>query len=344
MADASRTVFGVMPDGGAAEQYTLRAGALSCDILTYGGILRSLRVPDRAGNPVDVVLGFDTLEDYRRQDKYIGALVGRCANRIAGGRFSLDGAAYALAVNNGPNHLHGGLAGFDRQLWTAEDAGERFLTLSLHSPDGQEGYPGNLDVRVTYTLSETGLTLDYFAQCDRATPCSLTSHTYFNLAGGGPVPDQTIQLFADRYTPTDETSIPTGTLEKVAGTPMDLRCPTVIGSRVDGDFPQLRMAGGYDHNWVINGDWGVLRPAARVFCAATGISMEMDTTLPGVQFYTGNYLEGCPPGKGGAAYGRRWGFCLETQFFPDALNHPAFPSCVLRPGEAWRHATAFRFI
>lgn len=345
MEEMVKAPFGAVPGEGAAERITLEAGPLSCDILTYGGILQALRVPDRRGEPVDIVLGFDTLEAYRQQDKYIGALVGRCANRIAGGRFSLDGAAYALAINNGPNHLHGGLRGFDRQIWTVEDAGRRYVTLSLRSPDGQEGYPGNLDVRVTYTLSEEGLTLDYLAQCDQATPCNLTNHTYFNLAGhnSGPVLDQTIQLLADRYTPADEVSIPTGAVEDVAGTPMDLRQPVIIGLHMQENFPQLRMAGGCDHNWVINGEAGTLRPAARAFCEATGISLELLTTLPGVQFYTGNYLDGCPAGKGGAAYDRHGGFCLETQFYPDTPNHPSFPSCILRPGETWHHTTAFRF-
>lgn len=225
--------FGVLPDGTAVEQYTLRAGALSCDIITYGGALRALRVPGRDGRSVDVLLGFDTLEDYRRQDKYIGALIGRFANRIGGSRFTLDGTDYALTANDGPkNHLHGGPVGFDKQVWAVESAAENALTLALFSPDGQEHYPGNLSVRVTYTLKEDGLTIDYRAESDRDTVCSLTNHAYFNLAGhgSGPVLDQMIRIFADRYTPTDSASIPTGVIAPVDGTPMDLRRLTAIGA------------------------------------------------------------------------------------------------------------------
>ncbi len=337
--------FGRLEDGRPVEQYTLRAGGLSCGILTYGGALRALRVPDRTGRPVDVVLGFDSLEDYRRQDKYMGALVGRFANRIGGARFTLEGRDYPLAANDGPNHLHGGLTGFDKQIWTVEDADERSLHLSLVSPDGQEGYPGTLSVHASYTLTAEGLTIAYHAETDAPTICALTSHGYFNLGGhgSGPVLDQTIEILADRYTPTGPGSIPTGAVEAVEGTPMDLRRPTTIGARIDEDFPQLRLAGGYDHNWAINGDAGTLRPAARAACGDTGISMEVWTTLPGIQFYSGNYLAGCPAGKGGARYDRRWGFCLEAQMFPDAPNHPEFPSCVLRPGEEWVHAVQYRF-
>ncbi|MCI9120300.1 MAG: galactose mutarotase [Oscillibacter sp.] len=336
--------FGVMPDGTAVEQYTLEAGALSCDILTYGGALRALRAPGRA-RTVDVLLGFDTLEDYRRQDKYLGALIGRYANRIGGSAFSLENQTYPLAANDGPNHLHGGRLGFDKQVWTAEEATDHSLTLSLTSPDGQEGYPGTLTVRVTYTLTPEGLRIRYQAESSRATPCNLTNHAYFNLSGhaSGPVLDQTIQILADFYTPSDAASIPTGQLAPVEGTPMDLRQPTVIGAGIDGDFQQLRNAGGYDHNWAVNGPAGTLRPAARAFSPATGISLEVWTTLPGVQFYSGNYLDGCPAGKDGARYGKRWAFCLETQLFPDTPHHANFPACILRPGEVWDHTTELRF-
>lgn len=342
----SPTPFGRMPDGTAVERYTLRAGALSCGVITFGGSLQSLRVPDRTGKPVDVLLGFDTLEPYLRHGKSMGALVGRYANRIGGAKFTLNGETFRLAANdNGVNHLHGGLAGFNKRVWTVEDAGEDRLTLSLFSPDGEEGYPGNLTVRVTYTLTEEGLTIGYRAECDRDTVCNLTNHAYFNLSGhgSGPVTDQTIQLLADRYTPTDPLSIPTGEIAPVEGTPMDLRKPVPIGARIGEDFPQLLQAGGYDHNWIPNGEPGRLRPIARAASAATGISMEVLSTLPGVQFYTGNYLDGCPAGKDGAPYGSRWGFCLETQFYPDSPNHENFPSCVLRPGEVFDHTAVFRF-
>lgn len=352
---ANRIPFGTMPDGQAVEQYTLRSGALSCDIITYGGTLRSLRLPDRDGRVTDVLLGFDTLEDYREQSKYLGALIGRVANRIGahvpegGGParpcFSLGGHTYTLAANNGPNHLHGGLQGFDKQVWTVEDTSENTLTLSLLSPHQQENYPGNLEVQVTYTLTETGLALHYQAKSDRDTLCSLTSHAYFNLSGhaSGPVSQQTIQIFSDAYTPTDAGSIPTGELALVEGTPLDLREPLPIGRFADDGFPQLAYAGGYDHNWVLRGKTGALKTAAQAVSPSSGIALEVLTTLPGIQFYSGNYLDGCPAGKDGAPYGRRWGFCLETQFFPDAPNHPNFQSCVLPAGELWDHRTVFRF-
>ena len=338
--------FGVTPDGAAVELHTLRAGALSCNVLTYGGTLQSLRVPDRDGKPVDVLLGFDSLEPYLTHDKFLGALVGRYANRIGAARFTLNGKAYPLAANdNGVNHLHGGLDGFNRRVWTVESASENRLLLSLFSPDGDQGYPGNLTVQVTYTLTAEGLTIDYRAESGRDTVCNLTNHAYFNLSGhdSGPVLDQTIQIPADRYTPTDPLSIPTGEIAPVEGTPMDLRTPAPIGARIGEDFPQLLQAGGYDHNWIPNGQPGALRTAARAASAVTGVSMEVLSTLPGIQFYTGNYLDGCPAGKGGAPYAKRWGFCLETQFYPDSPNQPGFPSCVLRPGETYAHTTVFRF-
>ena len=338
--------FGVMPDGTPVERYTLTAGDLRCGVITFGGSLQSLQVPDRTGKPVDVLLGFDTLEPYRTHGKSMGALVGRFANRIGGAKFTLNGKTYHLAANNnGVNHLHGGLVGFNKRVWTAEAAGDHSLTLSLSSPDGEEGYPGNLTVRVTYTLTEEGLTIAYQAQSDQDTHCNLTNHAYFNLSGhdSGPVLDQTIQLLADHYTPSDPLSIPTGEIAPVAGTPMDLRVPTTIGAHIGEDFSQLRQAGGYDHNWIPNGQAGTLRPIARAASAVTGISMEVLSTLPGVQFYTGNYLQGSPAGKGGAPYANRWGFCLETQFFPDSPNREAFPSCVLRAGEVFSHKAVFRF-
>ena len=346
MTAPEKCSFGVTRGGVPVEQYTLRAGDLSCGILTYGGALRSLRVPDRARNSVDVLLGFDSIEDYQTQDKFMGALVGRFANRIGGASFVLNGKTYPLAANNNVvNHLHGGIAGFDKQVWTAEAAGPDSLTLSLVSPDGQEGYPGTLEVRVTYTLTAEGLTIDYRARSDRDTLCNLTNHAYFNLAGqdSGPVGDQQVRLFASHYTPTDARSIPTGEIAPVEGTPMDLRALTPIGAHIDEDFPQLAMAGGYDHNWALDGQAGTLRPGAEAFCPATGIRLEMLTTQPGVQFYTGNHLEGCIPGKGGAPYGPRWGFCLETQRFPDGPHHENFPSCVLRAGEEYHETTVFRF-
>lgn len=345
MENIDRKLFGHMPDGTAVEELTLRDGALSCSIITYGGAVRALTVPDRDGKPVDVALGFDTLEGYLEHDKYFGALVGRCANRIGGASFPLNGKNYPVAANNGSNHLHGGVTGFDKQVWTVEDLRPNTAALYLFSPDGQEGYPGDLGVRVVYTLQEGGLEIEYFAQSNEDTVCNLTNHTYFNLSGhaSGPVLGQYIQLMAGKYTPTDADSIPTGEIAPVEGTPMDLRGPTLIGAHIDDPFEQLAMAGGYDHNWVID-DWDwPLRPAARAWSPDTGILLETWTTQPGIQFYSGNYLDGTPAGKGGAPYAKRWGFCLETQVFPDAPHHPNFPSATLAAGEVYHSKTIYRF-
>jgi len=338
--------FGVMPDGTPVLQYTLTCDLLSCDIITYGGALRALRVPDRAGRTVDVALGFDTLEDYRNQPgQYIGALVGRYANRIGGAAFSLDGVRYTLAANDGQNHLHGGVMGFDRQVWTVEAAGEDFLTLSLLSPDGQEGYPGCLRVEVTYRLDGEGLTIAYRAVCDRDTVCNLTNHAYFNLSGhdSGPVTDQLIQIRAEHYTPTDAHSIPTGEVALVEGTPMDLRQPVRIGEGIGAAFDQLHWAGGYDHNWIPDSPAGQVRCCAAVQSPVSGITMEVWTDQPGIQFYSGNYLGDGPRGKDGTIYGRRCGLCLEAQCWPDSPNRESFPSPILRAGETYRQTTRYRF-
>lgn len=340
-----KTIFGVMPDGTTVHQYTLADHGMECDIITYGGALRSLRIPGGSGRPVDVLLGFDTLEDYRAQDKYMGALVGRYANRIGGASFDLGGVHYPLAANDGENHLHGGAVGFDKQVWKTEEAAENRLTLSLASPDGQEGYPGALTVRVTYRLEEDSLSIDYRAVSDRDTLCNLTSHGYFNLSGhdSGDILGHEMQLFADHYTPVDPHSIPTGELAPVDGTPMDFRRPVLIGARIDDGNPQLKYAGGYDHNWAIRGEPGTLRAAAGAASPATGIAMEVFTTQPGLQLYTGNFLDGCPTGKGGAVYGRRQGFCLEAQAYPDSPHQPGFPPAVLKAGEEYRQRTVYRF-
>lgn len=342
---SNRRPFGTMPDGTPVEELTLREGGCTCGVLTYGGAVRSLTVPGRNG-PVDVALGFDSLEDYRKQDKFLGALVGRYANRIGGARFTLEGVEYPLAANdNGVNHLHGGVVGFDKKVWAVESLSENAVILSLTSPDGEEGYPGTLRVKVTYTLKDGGLEIAYQAVTDRTTVCSLTNHTYFNLSGhdSGPVTGQLIQIHAGHYTPGGAGLIPTGEVAPVDGTPMDLRVPTPIGAHIDEPFEQLKLGGGYDHNWVIDGWDGTLRPAARAVSPKTGVTMAVETTLPGVQFYAGNFLGGCPAGKGGAAYADRWGFCLETQSFPDTPNHENFPSCVLHPGETYRAVTVYRF-
>ena len=345
MNQSPSTPFGVMPDGTPVDLITLTQGNLSCELITYGGAVRSLIVPDCDGHPTDVVLGLDTLEDYRSQDKYLGAIVGRYANRIADASFCLNGKEYPLAANNGPNHLHGGLEGFNSQVWTAESKEANRVVLSRISPDGEEGYPGTLSVQVTYTLTDDSLEIDYQARCDQDTICNLTNHSYFNLAGhnSGLINEQYVQINAASYTPTFPGSIPTGQIMPVDGTPMDLRQACRIGDHVDDDFPQLIMAGGYDHNWVIDGPFGTLRPAAAAWCEETGITMEVLTTMPGVQFYTANFLEGCPDGKDGALYGNRSAFCLETQYYPDTPHHENFPSPILRAGEIYRHKTIYRF-
>ena len=343
--EGGRRIFGHMPDGTGVEEVTLSNGHLKCSIITYGGAVRSLMVPDRNGSLVDVVLGFDTLEDYRKQDKYMGALVGRYANRIGGARFALNGVEYPLAANDGPNSLHGGMVGFDKQVWTVEELSENAVTLSLVSPDMQEGYPGTLKVWVTYALKDGELLIWYRAKCDKDTPCNLTNHSYFNLSGhdSGSVEGQYIRVMASRYTPAAGL-IPTGEIAPVNRTPMDLRRAQRIGEHIRDKFPQLTMAGGYDHNWVIDGyDDEASVPAARAWSPETGICMEVTTTQPGVQFYAGNFISGCPAGKGGAAYKDRHGFCLETQGFPDSPNKPNFPPCVLWAGSEYRNGTAYRF-
>ena len=345
MNQPSRRIFGTTRHGDPVELLTLDNGAIACQILTFGAALRTLTVPDRSGQPVDVVLGYDCLSDYETRDGYLGATVGRYANRIAKGRFSLNGTVYSLAVNNGPNHLHGGVVGYSYRIWTVEELSGCKAVLTLDSPDGEEGYPGRLSLRVTYQLDGSTLSLHYEALAHGDTVCNLTNHSYFNLAGqdSGPVLDQLLSLNASRYTPADDTSIPYGTIDSVEGTPMDLRTPTPLGAHIADDFEQLKLGHGYDHNYVIDGTMGTLRPAARAFSDKTGIEMQVETTLPGVQLYTANFLpEGCP-GKNGASYGPRHAFCLETQFFPDSPNQPAFPSTVLRAGERYDHTTRFTF-
>ena len=335
------------PDGTAA-LFTLRnAHGCRATISPYGGTLTSLLVPDRNGRLGDVVLGFEDLSGYRspafrQANPYFGALIGRYGNRIAQGRFTLDGHPYSLATNNGPNSLHGGTVGFDQKTWAAEPGtgpeGE-FLKLSYRSPAGEEGYPGTLDVTVVYTLTDdNALRLDYTATTDQPTPLNLTNHSYFNLSlGASPdILSHEVTLAADRYTVVDATLIPTGELRPVAGTPFDFRTPHAIGARI-GQVP-----GGYDHNWVLSPD-AARQPAATVYDPASGRTLEVITDQPGIQFYTGNFLDGTLTGKGGTAYGQHAGFCLETQHFPDSPNQPAFPNTILRPGETFRSVTSYRF-
>ncbi len=337
--------FGRTAAGQAVELYTLtNAAGIEARVCTYGGTLVALLLPDRAGARADVLHGFDTLDGYLGPHPYFGALIGRYGNRIARGRFTLDGVNYQLATNNGPNHLHGGPGGFHTALWRAEPADDS-LTLSYVSPDGEEGYPGTLQARVTYRLSEAGeLRIDYEATTDRPTILNLTNHAYFNLAGDGDILDHELRLDAPHYLPVDETQIPTGELAPVAGTPFDFTTPTAIGARINADDEQLRIAsGGYDHCWAFAHGGDLATPVAFVREPRSGRTLELFTTQPGVQFYTANFLDGSIRGKGGRAYQKHSAFCLETQHFPDSPNQPAFPSTVLRPGEVYRHTTIFRF-
>jgi aldose 1-epimerase len=347
--------FGTTDRGEAVSLYTLKnAHGMEATVLDYGGVIVSLQVPDRNGRLDDVVLGFDSLPDYQRGSPYFGAIVGRYGNRIARGRFTLDGRTYTLATNNGPNHLHGGVRGFDKVVWAAAPfaRGDSVgLVLNYTSRDGEEGYPGTLLATVTYTLTDKNeLIFDYHATTDRATTVNLTQHSYFNLAGDGKgdILGHVVVLNADRFTPVDSTLVPTGELRSVAGTPFDFRTPTAIGARIDRDDEQLRYGRGYDHNFVLNkagapGAPGAPEPAARVYEPTTGRVMEIATTEPGLQFYSGNFLDGTLRGKRGVVYRHRYGFAMETQHVPDSPNKPAFPSTILRPGEQYRSRTIYRF-
>lgn len=339
-----------MADGTPVDLYTLTNDTgVEARIMTYGGIVVSLKVPDRHGDLGDVVLGYDTLEGYLRDNPYFGALIGRYGNRIAKGRFTLDGKVYRLARNNGKNHLHGGIKGFDKVIWKATEARRENgvgLQLTYLSRDGEEGYPGNLSVTVVYTLTHNNeLRIDYAATTDKKTIVNLTNHSYFNLAGAGKgnILGHEMMLDADRFTPVDKGLIPTGELREVKGTPMDFTEPTPIGARIDRQDEQLIFGLGYDHNWVLNHKNGTLALAARVFEPTTGRSMEVYTTEPGIQFYSGNFLDGAITGKNGKVYHKRYGFCLETQHFPDSPNKPQFPSTVLNPGQEYRQTTIYKF-
>lgn len=345
-----RQTIATTEDGKNIELFTLKnANGMEVGITNYGGILVSILAPDRDGNLEDIVLGFDDVTRYRGEHPYFGSIVGRYANRIKGGKFTLDGKEYTLAQNNGENHLHGGIDGFDSVIWEVEEIQSNDssgLRLTYLSKDGEEGYPGNLSAAATYYLTdENELRIDYEATTDAPTVLNLTNHTYFNLAGAGSgdILGHQMMINADHFTPTDEGLIPTGEIRSVAGTPMDFRTPTPIGERIDQDYEPLVVAGGYDHNYVLNKTGEGLELAARVTEQSSGRVLEVFTTQPGVQFYSGNFLNGSVVGKGGVAYQKRAGFCLETQHFPDSPNQPEFPSVVLRPGETYRETTVFKF-
>ncbi len=342
--------FGETSDGRAVRLYSLRnANGMTADIMTYGAIVVSLRTPDRDGRMDDIVLGYDNLQDYIKNSPYFGAIVGRYGNRIAKGKFTLDGAEYTLATNNNNlNHLHGGVTGFDKVVWDDEPVWKSDavgVKLSYLSQDGEEGYPGNLKATVTYLLTNKNeLRIDYEATTDKATPVNLTHHGYFNLTGGQrDILGHVLFLNAGKFTPVDEGLIPTGELPSVKGTPMDFTKPTEIGARINNGYEQLKFGGGYDHNWVLNKRGSGMTLAARVYEPTTGRTMEVLTLEPGIQFYSGNFLDGTITGKGGKVYKHRWGFCLETQHYPDSPNKPNFPSTILRPGEKYQTTTIYRF-
>jgi aldose 1-epimerase len=343
-----RAPFGTTPAGDSIEVFTLtNAHGMEVRAITYGGIITSLRTPDRTGRLDDIVLGFDSLAGYVRGTPYFGSIIGRYGNRIARGRFTLEGKTYELATNNGQNHLHGGNKGFDKVIWAGEPIESDSavgVVFTYTSPDGEEGYPGRLDVRVTYTLTDQNeLIIDYFAQTDQPTPVNLTQHSYFNLAAGGDILGHELMINAAGYTPVDSTLIPTGEIAPVAGTPFDFRTPVAIGARINQDDAQIRNGLGYDHNFVLDRSGGGLAHAARVSEPTTGRTLDIYTTEPGIQFYSGNFLDGTITGKGGRVYQHRTGFCLETQHYPDSPNQPTFPSTMLRPGEEYRSQTVFRF-
>jgi aldose 1-epimerase len=339
--------FGKTKEGKAVELYTLsNSKGMEVAISTYGGIVVSIKVPDRAGKFADVVLGHDSAEKYvKNNGPFMGATIGRYGNRIGHARFSLDGVEYKLAANDGANSLHGGPTGFNTRLWTAKTL-KSGVALSYLSQDGEEGFPGALSVTVTFTVTENNeLRIHYQATTDKTTVVNLTNHSYFNLAGQGEgdVLGTLLTIHADRFTPVDSGMIPTGELKPVEGTPFDFRQPVAIGARIDDADPQVKLGGGYDHNFVLNRSGAGLVLAARAVDPASGRVLETLTTEPGMQFYAGNFLNGSIKGKGGKAYNKRYGFCLETQHYPDSPNKPSFPTTTLKPGERYDTTTVYRF-
>lgn len=345
-----KAVFGITPDGETVDAYTLtNSEGMEVRAITFGGIITSIRVPDRTGKLDDVALGFSSLEGYLKNPPYLGAIIGRYGNRIGKGQFTLDGKTYSLAINNRPNHLHGGNKGFNKVVWKSEsfkNADNVGIVFTHTSPDGDEGYPGTLSLSVTYTLNNKNeIAFDYQATTDKATPVNLTQHSYFNLAGegSGDILAHVMTIHASKITPVDQTLIPTGELASVEGTPFDFRKPTAIGARIAANDTQMRYGNGYDHNFVLDRSGNGLVLAAHVEDPTTGRVLEISTTEPGMQFYTGNFLDGTLTGKSGRAYKQRMGFALETQHYPDSPNKPDFPSTILKPGETYQSKTVFAF-
>jgi aldose 1-epimerase len=338
--------FGTLPDGSVVTAYTLKSTSVEMQVITYGARVTALHTADRSGVVADVVLGFHELEPYLQpKNAYQGVIAGRFANRIAKGQFTLEGEPVQLTINNGPNSLHGGVEGFDKRNWAAEIISGG-VALTLVSPDGDQGYPGTLTTVVRYTLMADTVRIEYESTTDKATVVNLTNHAFFNLAGENTpsILDHVLTLESDAFTPViDAGAIPTGQIVPVAGTPFDFTQPAVIGARIGGDDPQLMYGVGYDHNWVVRGEAGQLRPTATLYDPSSGRVLAVETTEPGIQFYSGNFLDGTSPGKSGTPYVQRSGLCLETQHYPDSPNQPRFPSTVLRPGETFHSLTTWRF-
>jgi len=348
-ANLTKHTFGKTADGQNVDLYTIRnSRGFEAKITNYGGILVSLKVPDRNGKFDDVVLGFNDFNSYIKNDPYFGAIIGRYGNRIAKGRFTLNGVEYKLAVNNGENHLHGGIKGFDKVVWNGvarSTKGGAEIVLTYLSKDGEEGYPGNLNVTVVYRLTNNELRIDYSATTDKDTVTNLTHHSYFNLAGegNGDILNHLVTINANQFVPIDAGSIPTGELRPVAGTPFDFLKATAIGARIEQDEEQLKLGRGYDHTFVIDGRPGMLRQAATAYEQTSGRVMQVWTTEPGMQLYTGNFLDGTLTGKSGKTYPRRSGFCFETQHYPDSPNQPSFPTTTLKQGQTYKSTTIYRF-
>jgi len=341
----TKAAFGKTPNGTEVDIYTLKSDTVEARIMTYGARIVSIKTADKNGKIADVVLGYDSLDGYLADKKtYFGAVVGRYGNRIAHGEFKLDGKTYHLPKNNGENSLHGGTVGFDQLVWKAREVPEG-VELTLVSKDGDQGYPGTVTAHVRYTLHHNALRIDYNVTTDKDTVVNLTNHSYFNLGGigSGTILDEEMMIAADKYTPTDSGLIPTGELAAVDGTPMDFRKPTVIGKHIHDDFPALKLAGGYDHNWVLRGSNGEVKTAAHVHDPVTGRTLTVTTTEPGVQFYAGVSLDGTFKSPDGWPYAKNTALCLETQHFPDSPNHPSFPTTELKPGEARHSMTTFTF-
>ncbi|MCU1321854.1 MAG: galactose mutarotase-like enzyme [Acidobacteriaceae bacterium] len=342
-ATVTKTVFGTLPDGTAVDLYTLKSDAVEARIMTYGARIVSIQSADRDGTMGNVTLGYSAFDGYVADPStYFGAVVGRYGNRIANGEFKIDGHDYHVPINNNGQSLHGGLIGFDKLVWQAHPIAGG-VEMTLVSKDGDQGYPGTLTAHVRYSLHHNALRIDYSYSTDKTTVVNLTNHTYFNLAGSGTVLGHEVTLSSDQYTPTNKVLIPTGELPTVEGTPFDFRKATTIGARIGADNEQLKIAGGYDHNWVLRGHNGEVKTAARVYEPVSGRGLTVTTTEPGVQFYSGNFLDGAKFGKAGESHAKNTGFCLETQHYPDSPNHPAFPTTLLKPGETKHSMTTFTF-